>query len=98
MRDGTHRTLGHEPAIRNADPSIQEKAAALMHSLARSRALVHERLALAAELAFYGTNGLRRTLTNDEAYDLVIAVATGQLDDPPPIAELLAEHARPRRR
>ncbi len=48
-----------------------------------------KRLALAAEIAFYGINGMRLTLTNDEAYDLVIDVASGELDDVPTIASVL---------
>ena len=31
-------------------------------------------------IAFYGVNGRRLTMTNDEAYDLVMAVADGRLD------------------
>ena len=64
-------------------PSVHGKAAALLHSLARNHALVdgNKRLALAATIAFYGLNGFRLTLSNDEAYDLVIAVASGDLDD-----------------
>jgi len=75
----------------DAYASIHEKAAALLHSLARNHALVdgNKRLALAATLAFYGMNGLRLTFSNDAAYDLVIAVATGQLDDVPAIAAVL---------
>ena len=79
--------------------TIHEKAAALMQSLARNHALVdgNKRLCLAATLAFYGINGLRLTLSNDDAYDLVIAVATGGLDDVAPIAAQLSAHAEPRR-
>lgn len=75
----------------DAYPGMHEKAAALLHSLARSRALVdgNKRLALAATIAFYGLNGMRLTLTNDEAYDLVIDVATGNLDDISAIASAL---------
>ncbi len=64
-------------------PSIHGKAAALLHSVARNHALVdgNKRLALAATIAFYGLNGFRLTLTNDEAYELVIAVSSGELDD-----------------
>ncbi|MDK3256575.1 type II toxin-antitoxin system death-on-curing family toxin [Blastococcus capsensis] len=76
----------------DAYPSIHEKAAALLHSLARNHALVdgNKRLALAGTIAFYGLNGLRLTLSNDEAYDLVIAVAAGDLDAVEPIAARLA--------
>lgn len=75
----------------DAYPGIHQKAAALLHSLARNHALVdgNKRLALAATIAFYGMNGKRLTLTNDEAYDLVIDVASGRLDDVPAIASVL---------
>jgi death on curing protein len=72
-------------------PTIHEKAAALLHSLARNHALVdgNKRLALAATIAFYGINGQRLTLTNAEAYDLIVAVAAGELDDVGVIADVL---------
>ena len=49
--------------------SRHEEAGALLHSLARNHALadVNEPLALAATLAFRGMNGIRLTLTNDQA-------------------------------
>jgi death-on-curing protein len=37
-------------------------------------------------------NGRRLTMSNDEAYDLIHAVASGQLDDVPDIAKLLRRH------
>jgi death-on-curing protein len=76
-----------EDAYRDLDA----KAAALLHSLARNHALVdgNKRLALAAVIAFYGVNGRRLTLTNDEAYDLVIDVAAGRLDSVDDIAARL---------
>ena len=66
----------------DAYPDPDAKAAALLHSLARNHALVdgNKRLALAGVIAFCGVNGRRLTLTNDEAYDLVVAVADGTLD------------------
>jgi death-on-curing protein len=75
----------------DAYPSIHGKAAALLHSVARNHALVdgNKRLALAATIAFYGLNGFRLTLSNDEAYELVMAVAAGQLDDVDVIAARL---------
>jgi death-on-curing protein len=82
----------HAPAFgEEAYPSIHHKAAALLHSLARTQPLVdgNKRLALAATIAFYGMNGFRLTLSNDEAYDLVMAVAVGELDDVEPIADRL---------
>jgi death-on-curing protein len=83
----------------DAYPDVFAKAAALLHSLARNHALVdgNKRLALAAMIAFLGINGHRLTLSNDEAYDLVIAVATGALDDVAEIAKVLCERTRPRR-
>ena len=75
----------------DAYPSLDAKAAALLHSLARNDALFdgNKRLALAAVIAFYGVNGRRLTLTNDEAYDLVIDVAAGHLDSVTDIAARL---------
>lgn len=83
----------------DAYPSIHEKAAALLHSLARNHALVdgNKRLALAGTIAFYGINGHRLTFTNDEAYDFVIAIAAGELDDVPAVAGVLATKTAPRR-
>jgi death-on-curing protein len=66
----------------DAYASLHDKAAALLHSIARNHALVdgNKRLALAATIAFYGMNGQRLTFTNDEAYHLIVAVAAGALD------------------
>lgn len=82
----------------DAYAGIHDKAAALLHSLARNHALVdgNKRLALAATLAFYGMNGLRLTLTNDQAYDLIIDVAAGRLSDIPEIAAILQRGTAPR--
>jgi death on curing protein len=83
----------------DAYPDLDAKAAALLHSLARNHALVdgNKRLALAAVIACYGVSGRRLTLTNDEAYDLVIDVATGALDSVDDIAARLrtATQSRP---
>lgn len=72
----------------DAYATIEEKAAALLHSLARNHALIdgNKRLALAGAIAFLGINGRRLTLSNDAAYDLIVAVAAGGLDDVPAIA------------
>ncbi len=50
----------------DAYPGIHEKAASLLHSLARNHALIdgNKRLALAATIAFLGMNGIRLTLSN----------------------------------
>jgi len=76
----------------DAYATLHLKATALLHSLARNHALVdgNKRLAFAALLTFYGINGWRLTMTNDEAYAVVIQVATGELDDVEPIADILS--------
>ncbi len=76
---------------RDAYPGLDAKAAALLHSLAGNHALVdgNKRLALAGVIAFYGVNGRRLILANDDAYDLVMAVADGRLDGVDVIASRL---------
>lgn len=73
-----------------AYPTLPEKAAALVQSIAMNHALVdgNKRLALAAVIAFCGMNGQRLSMTNDEAYDFIIRVIVEHLDVPE-IAELL---------
>ena len=75
----------------DAYSSVHQKAGALLHSLVRNDALVdgNKRLGLATVISFYGMNGLRLTFSNDEAYELVMAVAAGDLDDVASIAEQL---------
>jgi death-on-curing protein len=75
----------------DAYPSIHAKAAALLHSVARNRALVdgNKRLALASTIAFYGMNGWRLTLTNEQAYQLVMGIAAGAHEDIPKLAAAL---------
>jgi death-on-curing protein len=78
---------------KDAYPTLDGKAAALLHSLARNHALIdgNKRLALAGLIAFYGLNGRRLTLTNDEAYHLIMNVASGQLEAADDIAAILAD-------
>ena len=84
---------------KDAYSSLDAKAAALLHSLARNHALIDgdKRLALAAVIAFYGLNGRRLTFTNDQAYGLVMRVAAGELDQVEEIAAILlgATESRP---
>jgi death-on-curing protein len=84
----------------DAYPSTHDQAAALLHSVARNHALVdgNKRLALATVIAFYGVNGWRLRLTEDEAYDLVTDVASGRVDDVHAIAARLERGVRPWRR
>lgn len=81
----------------DAYPSLHEKAAALLDSIVRNHALVdgNKRLGLAAVIAFYGLNGRRLTMSNDEAYDLVIAVASDQFDDVVVIGQRLQSGSEP---
>jgi len=83
---------------RDAYPGLNAKAAALLHSLARNHALVdgNKRLALVGMIAFHGVNGRRLILTNDEAYELVMAVADGRLDDVDAITSRLGPASKPR--
>jgi death-on-curing protein len=78
---------------KDAYPTLDGKAAALLHSLARNHALIdgNKRLALAGLITFYGLNGRRLTLTNDEAYHLIMNVASGQLEAADDIAAILAD-------
>lgn len=73
----------------DAYSSLEEKAAALTHSLARNHGLVdgNKRLSLACLIAFLGINGRKLSLTNDEAYELIVDIASGALDEVPHIAE-----------
>ena len=82
----------------DAYSTLHDKAGALLHSIVKNHALIdgNKRLGLAATIAFLGVNGQRLTLTNDEAYDLVIAVATGDLDDVEAIGRRLAAGSEPR--
>jgi len=75
------------------------KAAAILHSLARNHAFVdgNKRVAWLSAGAFYRINGLLPDAPDRPAYDLVIAVATGD-SDVPAIAATLAQWARRRDR
>ena len=66
----------------DAYPTLAEKAAALMHSLARNHALVdgNKRLAWAATRVFCLLNGRDIHLSVDDAEALVVAAARGDVD------------------
>lgn len=76
---------------REAYPSLDEKAAALLESLVRNLPLVdgNKRLGWLATIVFLDINGAWVEAPDDDAYDLVIAVASGRLNVPE-IAETLA--------
>lgn len=66
----------------DAYPRLEEKAAALLHSLARNHALVdgNKRLAWLATVVFLDLNGRTVELDDKDAFELVMAVAEGALD------------------
>jgi death-on-curing protein len=66
----------------DAYPTLPLKAAALLHSLARNHPLVdgNKRIAWLATVVLLDLNGLVVTLTDDDAFALVMAVAIGDLD------------------
>ena len=74
---------------RDAYPTLMLKAAALTHSLVRNHGLVdgNKRLGLSGLIAFLGLNGRRLTWTNDEAYEFIVKIASGALDEVSEIAE-----------
>ena len=65
----------------DAYPGIDDKAAVLLESLVRNHALVdgNKRIGWLATVVFYGLNGLTLEAPDDDAYDLVIAVASGTI-------------------
>ena len=65
-----------------AYPTLAGKASALLHSLTCNHALVdgNKRLALLGTVVFLRINGYYLDLTDDEAFDLILSVAAGQLD------------------
>jgi death-on-curing protein len=75
----------------DAYPSLHAKAAALLHSICRNRALVdgNKRLAWAATAVFLVINGQPPRVDQDEAFELVMSVADGSLSDVETIAQRL---------
>jgi death-on-curing protein len=72
-------------------PSLLEKAAALMHSIARFQPLVdgNERLAWIAAATLCELNGACVVATNDRAVEITMAVAAGEVGDVRDIAKAL---------
>lgn len=65
----------------DAYPGIHEKAAVLLESIVRNHPLIdgNKRLSWMAMFVFYGLNDLDVDAPEDDAYDLVIAMATGSM-------------------
>lgn len=75
----------------DAYPGLEEKAAALLHALARNHPLVdgNKRLAWATTVAFLYVNGVENRAPQADSVALVLGVASGELDDVAEISERL---------
>jgi death-on-curing protein len=76
----------------DAYPDLLSKAAALLHSLASNHALVdgNKRLAWLATYVFLAKNRIELDPDDDDAFELVMAVAAGKVSDVGEIAAVLA--------
>ena len=92
LRVGPVQDLGlldsaaHRPSAsvfgRDAYPDIDAKAGALLESIVVNHPLIdgNKRLGWLAVVVFYGLNDVDLRAPDDDAYDLVIAVASSQAD------------------
>lgn len=87
VRDvGLLDAAAHRPTTelwgREAYAGIEEKAAALLESLVRNLPLVkgNKRLGWLATVAFLDINGVWLEAVDDDAYNLVVAVESGEAD------------------
>jgi len=85
IRDiGLLDSAAHRPQVSvlggDAYPAMHEKAAVLLESIVRNHPLVdgNKRLGGLSMVVFYGLNGVTLEAPDDDAYDLVIAVASGE--------------------
>ena len=73
----------HRPRVtvygEDAYPDLDQKAAVLLESLVRNHALIdgNKRIGWLATVVFYGLSNIELDAPDDDAYDLVIAIATG---------------------
>ena len=86
VRDvGLLESAAHRPTTTlwgaDAYDGLDLKAAALLESIVRNHTLLdgNKRLGWLAVVVFLGLNGVDLDAPDEEAYDLVIAVATGQM-------------------
>jgi death on curing protein len=101
VRDfGLLESAAHRPQAtvfgQDAYPTIDAKAAALLHSLVRNHALVdvNKRLAWVAARLFYGMNEQHLTYQEEQAFQFVMSVADGALSEVGKIAETLGSWRR----
>lgn len=81
----------------DAYPDVFTKAAALLHSHVANHSLVdgNTRLAWLATYVFCGKNDVTLRPSDDDAYDLVVAIAAGEISEVSVIAGRLKEFAEP---
>lgn len=84
IRDiGLLESAVHRPQVtvfgKDAYPGLDSKAAVLLESLVRNHALVdgNKRMGWLATVVFYGLNDTDLDAPDNDAYDLVIAIASG---------------------
>ncbi|WP_370291559.1 type II toxin-antitoxin system death-on-curing family toxin [Nocardioides sp.] len=87
LRDlGLLGSAAHRPTTvlygNEAYPDLHTKAAVLLESLVRNHALVdgNKRLGWLAVVVLYGLNGRELEAPDDDAYDLVVGMAAGEVD------------------
>lgn len=82
----------------DAYPTVHGKAAALLHSLVSNHALIdgNKRLGWQAAVVFLWINDHDVLAPEDDAFELVMAVASGTLDDVEQIAAALRSWSNPR--
>jgi len=80
-----------------AYPRLSDQAAAVLHSLVTSHPLVdgNKRVGLVAALLLLALNGMRLEVSDDELFDLTMAVAAGELRDVARIAAQLEQWVVP---
>lgn len=94
------RSAAARPMLRafgtEAYPTLLEKAAALLHSLAAHHLFFdgNKRTATAAAIRFLSENGLRPTWKDDEIYQFVLEIAQSR-HDVEAVAAWLADHTQP---
>jgi death-on-curing protein len=61
--------------------NLDQKAAVLLESLVRNHALIdgNKRIGWLATVVFYGLNNIELEAPDNDAYDLVIAIASGEI-------------------
>lgn len=99
VRDvGLLDSAAHRPTTtlygREAYVGLDAKAAVLLESIVRNHPLVdgNKRLGWLAVVVFYGLNDVDLDAPDDEAYDLVVGVAAGEVGHPGSAATLARWH------